>query len=306
MQQQKMTPVDTGEPRLVYADETAVFALSREIIDVEVISRFIIDGEPASKARARFTKRGGKMIAYTPEKTKQAEEVIAWKFKQATPGWKVDDKSEFGVMAIFFAGTRQRRDVDNMLKLICDGLNKIAWKDDVQVSEIAGRRGYDLPENARTEVLIYKTGKAQRFEKACIRCGDMFDVYKSTVDARKYCGTDCAYEHRLEKNKRECDHCKKSFQSTRKDVQFCSITCKSESRREEMECQACGNTYTLPRSLRPKQIAVCSDECRADYWREHRKTAAKGQCADCGGPTSKKSYKRCASCAAKASRKKKE
>lgn len=38
------------------------------------MAKIIIDGDPVAKGRPRFTKRG---IAYTPTKTKTAEEMIA-------------------------------------------------------------------------------------------------------------------------------------------------------------------------------------------------------------------------------------
>lgn len=287
----------TDYPFTVYADEEANFSLNRELVPVEVIARFTIDGEPVSKSRARFTKRGSKMVAYTPEKTKAAEEAVAWAFKQAAPGWQPDSDSAFGVAALFFADTRQRRDVDNMIKLICDGLNKIAWADDSQVHEVSGRRGYDQPGNARTEVMIYRTGKIPRNQKPCLRCETPFDVYASTTK-QKFCSRECAYAYRRENRKRVCDACGNEFHAPTKNTKqkYCSETCRVKAKRLELHCIVCGNGYTAPRSLAPKQIKVCSQECRTEYWRKQRRTAAKGTCQDCGGPTSKKSYTRCAPC----------
>lgn len=48
---------------------------------------------------------------------------------------------------------RIRRDLDNVIKSILDGLNGIAWDDDSQVDEIYIRRGYDKS-NPRADVEI--------------------------------------------------------------------------------------------------------------------------------------------------------
>jgi hypothetical protein len=54
------------------ADDGASFKLWREVADLPVIARFTVDGEPASKSRPRFTGKGSKKRAYTPEKTSAA------------------------------------------------------------------------------------------------------------------------------------------------------------------------------------------------------------------------------------------
>jgi Holliday junction resolvase RusA-like endonuclease len=45
-----------------------------------------------------------------------------------------------------------------MLKLVLDGLNKVAWADDVQVTEVSARKALALPGQARTEVAVYRPG----------------------------------------------------------------------------------------------------------------------------------------------------
>jgi len=115
--------------------------------------QFTIDGEPASKERARVTPRG----TYTPAKTVAAEQKIAWLFRAAARGWKVDKDSHFTVTCVFTCGTKRRRDIDNMLKLILDGLNGVCWADDNQVTEIAAIKEYGTP--AGTFVTIYRIGE---------------------------------------------------------------------------------------------------------------------------------------------------
>ena len=114
---------------------------------------FIVDGEPVSKERPRFTTRGGKPRTYTPGKTLAAERAVKDAFEAAAPGYTFAADASYTVEATFFNGTRRHRDVDNMLKLVLDGLNGVAWADDHQVVKIATGKAY-APGQARTVVTI--------------------------------------------------------------------------------------------------------------------------------------------------------
>ncbi len=213
-------------------DDAAAFVLHRELLDPPVVARFTVPGEPMSKARARFTHYGGKPGAYTPEATKAAEQRMAWAFRQAAPGHVDDGATRYGVMALFFHGTRQRRDVDNMLKLVCDGLNGIAWRDDSQVDEVSARRGNDVPENARTEVLIYSLGKRLAPTRNCTRCGRPYPYYASQK-VRTTCSAACTWADSRAARERNCERCGAAFtaeKSTSKQ-RFCSRDCGNAARR---------------------------------------------------------------------------
>jgi Holliday junction resolvase RusA-like endonuclease len=62
-----------------------------------------------------------------------------------------------GVELAFYQGTRARKDIDNMTKLVLDALNGVAWADDVQVSMLLARRVYTVKDEARTIVRIFET-----------------------------------------------------------------------------------------------------------------------------------------------------
>lgn len=285
-----LVPDDNGMPY----DEAVAWALQRELMPVEIVARFTIDGEPVSKSRARFTKKGSKTHAYTPEKTRQAEEVVAWKFRQAAPGHVVEKETTYGVMAVFFSGTRQRRDVDNMLKLILDGLNKVAWIDDVQVEEVSGRRGRDLPEYARTEVMVYRVGKVRRPKATCEHCGLEYDTYASWAE-RRFCTLDCYHEHLAAKRMRTCGHCGKQFDGAERDAKYCSRACVSAANRVSLICATCGATFTRQR-CHVRQRNYCSPACRDKHLISRRKGLSKGTCEVCGGGVSRKEYRRCNAC----------
>jgi Holliday junction resolvase RusA-like endonuclease len=286
------------------ADGAAVFQLQREMANVETIAQFTIMGEPVSKARARFTRGGG---TYTPAKTRTAEEAVAWHFRSAAPGHQADAESTYGLFAIFFAGTRQRRDVDNMIKLVCDGLNKVAWADDVQVVEVSGRRGLDAKENARTEVWVYRIGRVpDKPSAACVRCGTRFRTYDSwstKPTGKKYCTPECFQASVSERRVSNCANCGNAISNRCSHKRkYCSEVCELNATTVTFKCVQCQRAVKKPKSQRPT-AELCDDaDCRRTYWNARRKTAARGQCSTCGGPTSKKTYTNCRACAPAAKR----
>jgi Holliday junction resolvase RusA-like endonuclease len=112
---------------------------------------FTVEGEPMSKARARVTRSGH---SYTPKGTVDAEKRV----REAFEATGCDPFSvPVGVELAFFQGTRARKDIDNMAKLVMDALNNSAWSDDVQVSVLLARRVYVTKDRARTEIRIFET-----------------------------------------------------------------------------------------------------------------------------------------------------
>jgi crossover junction endodeoxyribonuclease RusA len=280
------------------SDADANFSLHREHFNAPLVARFSIEGEPVSKARPRFTGRGSKTRAYTPEKTYEAEQRVAWKFRQAARGHTLNPDLTYGVVGVFFSGTRQRRDVDNMLKLLLDGLNKVAWPDDEQVVEISGRKEHCDPEDARTEVAIYVVGRVYRPTGACELCSKSFPLYRSQ-EKRRFCGQACHLKWREARRQRTCEHCGTAFDSASvaSPAKFCSVDCKAAAGRASVTCFRCGIPFTKQR-CHVRERNFCSVKCRAEAVREGRKPQSKGTCKSCGGPTSKKAYDRCGACSA--------
>lgn len=91
----------------------------------------VVPGNPVSKGRPRCGRRG----AYTDEKTKQAEQLIGWLWKEryGLEPWTTPVR----VTLTFLEGPAQRsQDIDNLAKLVLDALNGIAWVDDAQVMSL--------------------------------------------------------------------------------------------------------------------------------------------------------------------------
>ena len=120
----------------------------------EIVVRATFAGEPLSKGRPRVV-RGN---AYTPARTRQAEAAIRWQLRAVAP--RLNERDELGVRLRFFSGTRRRRDLDNLVKLVLDACNGVVWADDAQVVALDAsvERGVSDP---RTELEVYVIDRAR-------------------------------------------------------------------------------------------------------------------------------------------------
>lgn len=131
---------------------------------------FTVPGIPIAKARPRVTKHS----TYTPQKTKDYENLVKWSCKS-----KYKDKPLSGPIRIdidFYMyipkNTSEKRtrakiareilptkkpDWDNMAKSITDALNGIAYEDDKQIVETHIYKYFS--DNPRAEVKIAKIDK---------------------------------------------------------------------------------------------------------------------------------------------------
>lgn len=120
---------------------------------------FTIPGRPVPKARARArsvrNKRTGKirLVFTTPKKTKAYEKHVGWCGLAARPeGWLMD--AAYDVTLYFVLPDRRRADIDNMEKSILDGLNKIAWNDDHQVTRVVKEKIVNRDAEPHAHVVI--------------------------------------------------------------------------------------------------------------------------------------------------------
>ena len=127
---------------------------------------FTIDGDPIGKARPRMNTRTGK--AYTPTKTRMYEDYIKLLYRSQVKHYfdgyvrltikafygvaKSDSKKKKEDKLSNILRPSKKPDLDNIVKLIADGLNEIAYKDDTQIVEIVAMKFYS--DNPRVEVKI--------------------------------------------------------------------------------------------------------------------------------------------------------
>jgi Holliday junction resolvase RusA-like endonuclease len=121
---------------------------------------FTVPGEPKGKARPRVTKFG----TYTPKKTKEYETLVAQAFLQATHDknlkhWMNGEPLAVKIVARFGIPKKTTKamrkaiydkkvfvtkqpDIDNIAKIILDGLNGVAFSDDKYICELTVCKDY--------------------------------------------------------------------------------------------------------------------------------------------------------------------
>lgn len=119
---------------------------------------FEVPGEPRGKGRPRFTRDGH---AYTDSETRAYEKKIMAFYRQQLRDFQWSDGAFVSVevtavypipksatkasLAAIQAGRilpKRKPDIDNVLKVVLDSLNGIAYKDDSQVVMVTGRKIY--------------------------------------------------------------------------------------------------------------------------------------------------------------------
>ena len=147
---------------------------------------FTVPGEPKGKGRPRFRTYKSKysgmpgvpqtmVRTYTPEATASYEDLVKVEFSKMSiqkygqvvcieeDPIAVHIKAYFAIpkstskkrRALMLSGSirpTKKSDIDNICKIVLDGLNKTAYKDDKQVVEILVRKWY--AEDPRVEVLV--------------------------------------------------------------------------------------------------------------------------------------------------------
>lgn len=143
-----MTVATAGQSGMPVAMWHAIVGLVRRW----AVAEFVVPGEPVAWERAGRSRDG--RHSYTPAKTRDGEDAIARAFGLARPGWQVDNDSPWGVLVELHVRTLGAIDLDNMIKLIFDGLNGVMWRDDQQVADLLVRveRGVAEP---RTVVVVF-------------------------------------------------------------------------------------------------------------------------------------------------------
>lgn len=137
--------------------------------------KFSIYGEPQGKGRPRFSKINGITIVRTPDKTALYENLVAIEYKKIAKelgfnGFGVDEELKMRIKAYYQmpksvsekksklmllgeVRPTKKPDVDNIIKVIADSLNGIAYRDDAQITTVECQKFYsDTP---RVEVEIY-------------------------------------------------------------------------------------------------------------------------------------------------------
>ena len=123
-----------------------------------------IKGEPKGKQRPRF----GQGHTYTPQETKDYEQLVhdtwLWRENRTYHGsvgvrirayFAVPKSYSKSVKAAMVDGTRKplkKPDIDNIVKIVLDGLNGAAYDDDKQVVALSVIKMYSLDQRVEIDV----------------------------------------------------------------------------------------------------------------------------------------------------------
>lgn len=135
----------------------------------------IIDGNPFGKQRPRVVRTGkGASRAFTPEKTMQYESYVKVLYRRKYgrhTSFKEDDELHLDIKAYYeiakstpkylkemmltgVVKPTKKPDVDNIIKIIADSLNEVAYKDDKQIVACSCQKFY--ASEPRVEIAISK------------------------------------------------------------------------------------------------------------------------------------------------------
>lgn len=137
--------------------------------------KFTVWGEPKGKGRPRFTQIGNYTKTYTPQETVSYENLVKVEYRNQC-GNVIFDNGEMLDMRVFAYYTipkstskkkqrlmkngilrpTKKPDMDNIIKIIADSLNKIAYHDDSQIVDTMVRKYYS--DRPRVEIIIQTVG----------------------------------------------------------------------------------------------------------------------------------------------------
>ena len=137
--------------------------------------KFTVPGEPKGKGRPRVVSRNGFSKAYTPKDTVLYENLVKIEYDAQTGRYRFPDdamldmrilafysipkstsKKKRSAMAQGLLRPTKKPDMDNVVKIIADSLNQVAYKDDTQIVDCQCRKFYS--EEPRVEVVIQEVG----------------------------------------------------------------------------------------------------------------------------------------------------
>lgn len=117
---------------------------------------FTIYGKPQGKARPRFSNGH----AYTPKQTTDYEKQIKNAFR-AAGGQMIESEGVIIEIDVYYKKTAadkkktsptKKPDIDNICKIVLDGLNGVAYPDDKQVISLSANKYFAIKGAERIEV----------------------------------------------------------------------------------------------------------------------------------------------------------
>ena len=139
--------------------------------------RFVVLGEPKGKGRPRFSTQTGRV--FTPKQTVNYETLVHTEYMVQCEGFRFPDDAMLDLRILTYysipkSGSKKLKaqklaniirptkkpDMDNVVKMVADALNQVAYKDDTQIVDCQVRKFFS--EEPRGEVIIRQIGGEER------------------------------------------------------------------------------------------------------------------------------------------------
>lgn len=136
-----------------------------------MIYEFEVPGKVIGKGRPRLNTYTG--VVYTPTKTKDYETLVEQYFLLKYPRFKMLEgrlnvsiiayfaipkatkKSDINDMLENSISPTKKPDIDNIVKVILDSMNKFAFKDDIQITKLEVEKRYGIEEKICIKIEEY-------------------------------------------------------------------------------------------------------------------------------------------------------
>ena len=131
--------------------------------------KFTVPGEPEGKARPKFNRKT--KTAYTPNKTVNYENLIRAEYLRQCSGLRFADKEPLAMQIMAYytipASTSKvkqaameageirptkKPDADNIIKVVADALNKLAYRDDADIVLVKLEKYYSRQPRIEVEI----------------------------------------------------------------------------------------------------------------------------------------------------------
>lgn len=181
----------------------------------------VVPGDPWSKSRPRFTK--GR--TFQPRDDFEHEQRTGLYLRKM--GEMFTGNVFLG--CVFFRSNRQRVDTDNLIKHVCDSGNGVLWKDDSQITAVAGIIELDK-DSPRTIVVVgdHVSTMTRGTDDTipCPNCGKQFIPRRSNGSPRVRCA-DCYTTSKTGRARTPatCSTCGTVFVGYTSRQKYCSPSC---------------------------------------------------------------------------------
>jgi Holliday junction resolvase RusA-like endonuclease len=275
-------------------EERSPFVLARtSILRTTTVCHVTLHGEPYTKnSRPGDVHCASRQVQWLRERLRHAME-------EHYPDFVTNRTHDLGVSIALYAKTRQRRDIDNMIKLVFDACTTIIWGDDLQVIELISHV-YRRHRTPRTNLIVYTLGGS--YQKYCETCQILIiSTHKILTKSRnaRFCSKEC---YDIAQRKGQYVHCatctKRLYRQndTRQQKRFfCSPECRSLAMTAQRICRYCQQPFYQPGA----RTNLCSDVCREAWHAKKRSPSQRpGKCPTCGVPSGQRygRSQQCQSC----------